>query len=169
MNQRFSRNPVTILKIILILAVLAFALVTLNGCCPEKGDTGAIGEKGVQGTPAIAPNVTTSPATSEQCLNGGAVVMINGIDTVICNGSNGSAGHNGTDASPVTPVSFCGAPSIYPSAFPEYGLLIGNRMFGVYSLNGGFLALLPPGLYNSNAVGSSCNFLINADGTVTRQ
>lgn len=83
-------------------------------------------------------------------------------------GPKGDVGAPGQDVTPVTVVSFCGGPSVYPSNFPEYGLVIGGQVFGVYSTNGGFLALLPPGVYSSNAVGSSCTFTINADATVSR-
>lgn len=146
----------------------------ITACAPEKGDNGSQGLKGdvgSPGVPGVAPVITTSPATSQQCLNGGSVVTINSTNTVLCNGINGNAGIQGPAGLPGTqiiPVSFCGGPSVYPSNFPEYGLLIGSQMYGVYSTNGGFLALLPPGTYRSNAVGSSCNFVINSDGTVAR-
>lgn len=83
-------------------------------------------------------------------------------------GSPGIPGLPGLDATPITTVSFCGGPSVYPSNFPEYGIVIGGNIYGVYSANGGFLALLPPGLYLSNAIGSTCTFTINVNGTITR-
>ena len=83
-------------------------------------------------------------------------------------GNPGTPGVPGQDATPVTVVNFCGGPSVYPSTFPEYGLVISGKVYGVYSQNGGFLAYLPPGTYVSNAIGSACNFVINADGTVSR-
>lgn len=80
----------------------------------------------------------------------------------------GMVGPTGADGTIITPVQFCPGPSIYPSNFPEYGLLINGKVYGVYSANSGFLAYLPPGEYTSNAIGSSCNFTINANGTVTQ-
>src|ERR1700689_3913792 len=70
-------------------------------------------------------------------------------------GAPGLNGTNGIDATPVTIVQFCSnVTPTYPSVFPEYGICLGGQLYGVYSANGGFLALLPPGEYNSNAIGS---------------
>lgn len=73
----------------------------------------------------------------------------------------GPQGPAGIDGTIITVVQFCHnvAPS-YPSTFPETGLCINGNLYGVYSANDGFLALLPPGAYNSNAIGSNCNFTI---------
>lgn len=80
-------------------------------------------------------------------------------------GSTGPAGANGTA---IVPIQFCpGSTPAYPSNFPEYGLLINGQIYAVYSLNDGFLTWLPPGVYSSNAVGSSCTFTVNIDGTIT--
>lgn len=77
------------------------------------------------------------------------------------NGSNGSQGPSGQDGTVITVVQFCqGVAPSYPSTFPESGLCINGNLYGVYSANDGFLALLPPGAYNSNAIGSNCNFTI---------
>lgn len=79
-------------------------------------------------------------------------------------GANGVDGTNGQDATPVTVVQFCpGVTPIYPSSFPEYGVCIQGQLYGVYSQNGGFLALLPPGTYNSNGINASCTFTITAN------
>jgi hypothetical protein len=72
-------------------------------------------------------------------------------------GAQGQAGANGTT---ISSVQFCpGVPS-YPSTFPEVGFCIDNNLYAVYSYNNGFLTLIPPGYYNSNAVGSNCNFTV---------
>lgn len=60
----------------------------------------------------------------------------------------------------VVPVKLCPGTPSYPSVFVEYALCIESQLYGVYSANDGFLALLPPGNYASNAIGSSCNFTV---------
>ena len=77
------------------------------------------------------------------------------------NGIDGSAGPAGANGSSVTVVRFClGGPPVYPSTFPETGLCINNAIYAVYSANDGFLTELPPGLYTSDAIGSSCTFTV---------
>ncbi len=51
------------------------------------------------------------------------------------------------------------APS-YPSVFVEYAICVQDQLYGVYSANGGFLSLLPPGAYYSNAIGSACDLTV---------
>jgi hypothetical protein len=60
------------------------------------------------------------------------------------------------------PVQFCGSTGVqsYPSTFNESGLCINQKVYAVYSANGGFLTYLPPGAYTSSGIGSSCNFTI---------
>lgn len=175
-SNRFSRNPTTILKIILILVVVAFALVTLNGCAEaEKGEVGAQGKPGLT---APAPALSISPATPEQCLTGGAVVQINGIETVICNGNigprgpqgapgnAGQDGHNGADA-PASVVKLCPGTDTYPTVFVEYALCLNNQLYAVYSIPNAFMTLLTPGNYASNGIGSSCNLTVGPNCLVS--
>lgn len=61
----------------------------------------------------------------------------------------------------ITPVQFC--PNVtptYPTTFPEVAFCIQGNLYAVYSANDGFLTLIPPGVYSSNAVGSSCTFTV---------
>lgn len=85
-------------------------------------------------------------------------------------GVTGPQGPAGADGTQISVVQFCpnDVPT-YPTTFPEVGLLINGSIYAVYSTPGAFLTLIPPGLYTSAAVGSSCNFTVNADGTVTPQ
>ena len=70
-------------------------------------------------------------------------------------------GPAGADGTQITIVQFCpGVIPTYPSNFPEIGECINGQLYGVYSANGGFLALLPPGAYSSNGINASCNFTI---------
>lgn len=158
-------------KVYAILFIIAFLVFVFTACCPEKGDKGDTGAQGMQGVPGVAPTARATAAMPQQCLNGGTVLTIGTSTAIVCNGQTGAQGVRGAAGAAgtvITPVSFCGGPSVYPSTFPEYGLLINGQMYGVYSANDGFLALLPPGTYSSNAIGSSCSFVINPNGTVSR-
>lgn len=90
----------------------------------------------------------------------GAKGDVGSIGAAGVQGQQGVAGIAGTQ---IVPVKFCVENAAYPAVFPEYGLCINNQMYGVYSTNGGFLALLPVGSYNSNAVGSACTFTITTN------
>lgn len=75
-------------------------------------------------------------------------------------GLQGPAGINGTV---ITLIQFCPGTPSYPSTFPEVGMCINNQIYAVYSANDGFLTLIPPGTYNSNAIGSTCSFQVLPD------
>jgi len=82
-------------------------------------------------------------------------------------GANGTNGTNGVDASSVVPIQLCpGFVPTYPNVFPEYALCIDHQLYGVYSANGGFMALLPPGVYSSNGIGATCNLTVKANCVV---
>lgn len=81
-------------------------------------------------------------------------------------GDAGASGTNGADGQPATVVPLCPGVSNY-GAFVEVGLCINNQLYGVYSANGGFLTLLAPGNYTSNAIGSACSLIVVANCAVT--
>lgn len=116
-----------------------------TGPSGQQGVQGPMGPQGFQGIPGIMGPV-------------GAQGPI---------GIPGLNGTNGTPGTVVTPVQFCPGTTVYPSVFLEYGLLIGGKVYGVYSSLGGFWAYLPPGNYLSNAIGSSCDFTINNNGSIS--
>lgn len=124
------------------------SLIFINSACANYDQTGPRGAPG--------GNCTVSNVT------GGSLVSCpDGTQTFVSNGLIGPVGPAGSPGTLLTPVQFC--PNVtpnYPSTFPEYGFCIEGKLYGVYSTNGGFLALLPDGTYNSNAVGSSCTFTI---------
>jgi hypothetical protein len=78
-------------------------------------------------------------------------------------GAKGDQGVKGADGTNITVVKFCKDTPSYPTTFPEVGLCINNQLFAVYSANDGFLTLIPPGNYLSNAIGSNCNFTVKAN------
>lgn len=140
---------------------------------------GLNGSDGANGTSA---SIAQSSASSVECPNGGIDLSVtsDGVTSPpssICNGvtgavgpvgSQGPIGVPGANAQSVSMVQFCkGSSSYSASTFLEYGMVIGNNVYGVYSANGGFWAYLPPGYYNSNAIGSNCNFTINSNGTIS--
>lgn len=108
-------------------------LLLLASCAPRPGLNGATGETGNPG--AVGPS-----------------------------GPKGDQGNPGQDLTPVTLIKFCAnSVASYPLVFPEYGLCINHQIYAVYSTNGGFLTVIPPGRYNSNAVGSVCDFTVAAN------
>lgn len=117
-----------------------------NGQQGAKGDSGATGATGLSG-PSGA--VGAQGAVGQQGPQGSQ-------------GVQGQAGAQGASGTSVTPVQLCddGFVATYPSVFPESALCIGERLYGVYSANGGFLAYLPPGTYVSNGINASCKFII---------
>lgn len=83
-------------------------------------------------------------------------------------GPQGEAGQAGTDGTQINIVQFClnSIPS-YPAVFPEVGFCINNKIYAVYSANDGFLTLVPPGVYSSHAIGSSCTFTVLPNCQIT--
>lgn len=82
-------------------------------------------------------------------------------------GDTGAAGTNGQDATPTIAIKLCPDAPSYPAVFVEYALCINNELYAVYSANGGFLALLPPGSYSSNGIGSACGFTVDTNCSVS--
>lgn len=136
------------------------------------GKPGLAGPKGADGHSSL---MTQVPADSTVCANGGAVIS-SGLDSdddgvlapseirsvsVVCNGLNGSAGVDGVHATPVTIVNLCPGVNTYPSVFIEVGICLNNKLYGVYSTNGGFMTYLSDGAWSSNAIGSACNLTIS--------
>lgn len=80
-------------------------------------------------------------------------------------GDRGETGAMGADGEIARVVPLCPGTSNY-GVFIEIGLCINNQLFGVYSANGGFLTLLAPGNYSSNAIGSACNLTVEPNCVV---
>lgn len=130
-----------------------------TGASGQPGATGAQGHAGVDGTgcqvTALAEGNPAAPngGLLETCPDGSSAVVQNG---------------QGWDRSQtITPIDFCpGFTQSYPSTFAESGLCIDGVTYGVYSANGGFLAMLPPGTYSSNGINASCTFEVPANCSV---
>lgn len=135
----------------------------------HDGSVGAIGQQGIAGVAGkdgSSCNVLNVAGGADvECADGSAGFISNGQV-----GPKGDQGTSGQDITPITMVQFCDAGYIpmYPSVFPEYGMLIGGKLYGVYSANGGFLVQLPPGTYSSNGINASCTFTVHADNTITQ-
>lgn len=167
------------LTLMLAIALMLLILASVMLGCDEKPKDGKNGQSitGPAGEPGHTPVIIERPATALECPTGGVVLILDlGNPNVICNGLDGVAGPiggigpqgvPGQDVTPVSLVKLCPGTSVYPSVFIEYGLCIADQLYGVYSVNDGFLALLPPGNYVSNAIGSSCNLTIGLHCQVT--
>ncbi len=112
----------------------------LMACAPKvgpKGDRGDAGNDGINGSIG-----STGPTGSV--------------------GATGPSGSDGQDATPVTVVKLCPETPSYPSVFVEYAVCTGGNLYAVYNPSSGrdFFTLLPPGNYNSVAVGSICSFTV---------
>lgn len=151
MNTK-SKSTIGYVWFFFLLTTLAYVFV-LTGCGPTaevlvaeslfKPRNGAAGERGGQGVAGVQGNP--------------------GLSIV---GPPGPAGSPGVDATPVTVVNLCPGVSNY-GTFVEVALLINNKLWAIYSLNGGFMTYLAPGHYTSNGVGSACNFTVQPDNTIT--
>lgn len=157
--------------------VLLISFLVISGCgktnsvVGSQGAAGSIGPAGPSGTSCTVATLTVgSPGAPNggslvTCPDGTASVVLNG--TPGSNGTNGTDGTNGTAGTVVTPMQFCsGFTQSYPNTFAESGLCINNELYGVYSANSGFLALLPPGTYSSDGINSSCTFTIGNNCSV---
>lgn len=92
------------------------------------------------------------------------IILISFLALAACAGPKGAPGIpgiNGRDGTVINLVKLCPDMSAYPNTFPEYAMCIDNKLYGVYSANGGFLTYLPDGQYSSNGINSSCTFTIS--------
>jgi len=79
---------------------------------------------------------------------------------ISCPDGTSSLVTNGIDAQQITIVQFCQGTTTYPTNFDEVGLCINNKIYAVYSANGGFMVEVVPGVYSSNGINSSCTFTV---------
>lgn len=144
-----------------------FLSLVLNSSC-GKEFTAPAPASGKDASPCTASRVDN--VTTVYCPDGTEVEIPDGAPGVAGEvgqqgaagtpGLNGSDGQNGQDATPVTVVQLCPGVTTYASVFVEVALCLNGSLYGVYSANGGFLTYLPPGAYNSNAIGSACSLVV---------
>jgi hypothetical protein len=173
MNQNKKQMTYTVAVYCILALMIILGLIL--GCQQLKG---LPGQNGLDGN---TPKISTVPATLTECPTGGVEITIDDLSTsVICDGlegGQGPTGPQGITGLPGTPgapapqiqiIQFCpDADPEYPTTFPEIGLRIYGQLYAVYSALGGYLFHVLPGYYASNAIGSSCSFTVNPDGTVT--
>lgn len=136
----------------------------VSGSQGPQGQTGPQGAPGADGSSCSVSNIATSTVAP----NGGSLLQCsNGTQSLVLNGTNGQNGSNGTPGSLITPIQFCSGTPSYPSTFPEVGFCINSQIYAVYSANGGFLTIVQPGVWSSNAIGSSCTFTVGSNCQVT--
>lgn len=163
MNHDNKLVNVAFWSITCLIIVLFFTACCYKG---DKGDTGTTGPLGPPGINGLDGSNGSNGAPGQPCTS----FKTGNVTTIGCPDSAPVSvvdGLNGAPGTVITPVQLCPGTTSYPSVFLEYALCVSGQLYGVYSVNGGFLALLPPGNYNSNAVGSSCTFAIGANCQVS--
>lgn len=149
------------------------------GATGATGPVGPTGNTGSVGPSGVSVVYATTPATTEQCANGGTVIIMaddtngdgvpdagdaNMQSTVLCNGTDGTNGTSPT-YTPVIVIQPCGANS---SAYKEALLgLQGGAIFSEFTGNGSDAnsvrnTLLPDGSYEDTD-NSYCNFTVSTD------
>lgn len=81
-------------------------------------------------------------------------------------GEAGAQGNPGVDVSTVNVIQLCPGATTYPGVFVEVAICINHELYGVYT-SPAFLTLIPPGTYNSTAIGSACSLTVADDCVVT--
>lgn len=142
-----------------------------NGADGTNGSNGINGVNGSNGANGTSCSVATLSVGSVEAPNGGSLITCSdGTSSIVLNGTDGANGTNGTsgtDGTVITPIQFCtGFTQSYPNTFAESGVCIAGIMYGVYSANGGFLSMLPPGEYSSDGINASCTFSISVNCVV---
>ena len=131
-------------KLMMVAVSLAFLLASCTK--PEKGERGEVGAPGQTVTGPQGPQGDTGP-TGPKGDPGQP-------------GDQGASGPAGSDGTVITIVQLCPGQTAYPGVFIEVAMCINDNLYAVYSANDGFLTLIPPGTYHSNAIGSACNLTV---------
>ena len=151
------------------MTIVGLLLIALSGCghvqetvvlTGPAGPAGAPGKTGATGAAGPQGQTGATGATGAQ----GQIGPQGAPGQIGLTGPQGTQGLPGTNATPITTVQLCGScHAVYPSVFPEVGVCIDNQLYGVYSANGGFFALLTPGTYSSDGIDCSCTLTISAN------
>lgn len=94
-------------------------------------------------------------------------ILLFGLFSISCGGQGqpgqsiqGPQGSPGSPGTQIGEVQLCPGTPVYPNTFVEFAQCVDGDLYAVYSANDGFWTYLPPGNYQSNAIGSSCNFQV---------
>ena len=175
-------------KISFCLGIFSMGLIIASqvGCAGKQGPAGEsiVGPQGATGaTGATGSSCTVTSVSGSIAPNGGSLISCqDGTQSLVLNGATGPqgetgatgpqglAGQNGGDGTAVTAVQFCPSNFVpsYPNVFVKFGFCVGGQLYAVYSANGGFLTLLPPGSYSSDGINASCTFTIELNCIVSR-
>jgi hypothetical protein len=132
----------------------------------ERGDVGPVGPTGEAGTSCSQFPVKATGIVGDMEEFGGVNIICGNGATFLSNGKTGDRGADGKDApvsSMVSAIPFCKRFSqSYPSVFAESGICVNGVLYGVYSANGGFLAMIPEGTYSSQGINATCTFTVKA-------
>lgn len=174
MNKEYKYVIGATLALWVSMFLIVFMFFTLSGCADHTQTVSS-------GTPPKVNCTVTSDS------NGATITCPDGTTATISDGTNGAQGPQGipgvqglqgvigpqgipgvpgAPGTVVTFVKFCSGASSYPNTFLEYGLCVSGNVYAVYSENGGFGVLLPPGEYSSDAINSECNFNLLANCVV---
>lgn len=112
---------------------------------------------GIGGLPTVVEIPGPKGDSGAQGANG-----TNGADGA--KGDKGDKGDTGEDGASPAMIKFCPQyVTTYPSVFPEYGICLTNKLFGVYyDGNHAFLAEIVPGRYVSTSP-NTCSFTVKAN------
>jgi len=164
MSYRYQEFLLKVLAGVLMITLAAIILTVIFGC--SRGETGPTGATGAKGP--VVP-VYTFIASPVACPNGGVVLVVGSGVNTLCNGATGAVGGigptgpqglPGQDLTPISIVQFCPNTTVYPATFTEVGFCISGNLYAVYSDHGGFATYIPPGVYSSNGINSSCTFTV---------
>lgn len=150
--------------------ILILVGIALTGCGKDigylQGPKGDPGLQGASGSNGVGCTVT-SVAISVSSPNGGSLISCANSSSLVLNGTTGSNGAAGNPGTVITSKQLCPGTPVYPSTFIEVAFCMNHQLYGVYSIPGSFMTLLPPGAYTSSGINSSCNFNILPDCVVT--
>lgn len=144
-----------------LMVLIALLTLSVLGACGSDTPQQVQGPSGPKGDPgAVGPSGPQGPQ--------GSIGLPGSVGPM---GPSGSTGAPGQNATPVTTVEFCpGQGSTTYGHFPEYGLCIGNNLYGLYwDGKNAFLAEIVPGKYISTSTGLQCTFIVDANCKVSQQ
>lgn len=145
--------------------ILLLTLITLAACGTVSG------QRGLAGKPCTTTK--TGRVVTIECPNSEPVTVIDGLAGELGPvGLPGIQGEPGAAGSVIEPIQLCPTlgPPVYPTNFPEVGLCLDSKLYGVYDLDAShvFLGEIPPGAYSSTSP-QTCSFTVAPNCQVVQQ